>query len=177
MPVWRLHEFFESALRRRYLVQRLPVRWSLLLGEAVFAKLPDLVQTSFRETPRLDNVSLPAPGFFPWLSSKAALEEQAKFRATAGLAVVGQDYDNESKAFKGEVRSRRGTLDQPWDAVFWFGAMYDVLSDFGRSMTRPFHAWLVSIAAFTAAYLADAGKLGGTPSAAPGRTPMPCPNG
>ena len=55
------------------------------LGEAVFAKLPDLVQTSFRETPRLDNLSLPAPGFFPRLSPKAALEEQAKFRAIRRL--------------------------------------------------------------------------------------------
>ena len=34
------------------------------LGEAMFAKLPDLVQTSFRETPRLDNVSLPAACVF-----------------------------------------------------------------------------------------------------------------
>ncbi len=62
-------------------------------------------------------------------------------------------------AFKGEVRSRRGTLDKPWHAAFWFGAMYDVLSDFGRSMMRPFYFWLISIAGFTAAYLADASKL------------------
>ena len=41
------------------------------LGEAVFAKLPDLVQTSFRETPRLDNVSLPAAAFFPGLSAES----------------------------------------------------------------------------------------------------------
>jgi hypothetical protein len=129
------------------------------LGEATFAKLPDLVQTSFRETPRLDNVSLPAAAFFPELSAKAALEEQAKFRAIRRLAIAGQDHDNESMAFKGEVRSRRGTLDKPWHAAFWLGAMYDVLSDFGRSMMRPFCFWLISIAVFTAAYLADAGKL------------------
>jgi uncharacterized protein YjbI with pentapeptide repeats len=129
------------------------------LGEAVFAKLPDLVQTSFRETPRLDNVSLPAPAFFPGLKPKAALEEQAKFRAIRRLAIAGQDHDNESMAFKGEVRSRRGTLDKPWHSAFWFGALYDVLSDFGRSMMRPFYFWLISIAGFTAAYLADAGKL------------------
>lgn len=130
------------------------------LAEAVFAKLPDLVQTSFREAPRLDNLSLPAPVFFPQVSPKDALEEQAKFRAIRRLAIAGQDYDNELKAFKGEIRSRRGTLDKPWHAAFWFGAMYDTLSDFGRSAMRPFYFWLVSIAAFTAAYLADAGKLG-----------------
>jgi hypothetical protein len=129
------------------------------LGEAVFAKLPDLVQTSFRETPRLDNVSLPAAAFFPGLSAKAALKEQAKFRAIRRLAIAGQDHDNESMAFKGEVRSRRGTLDKPWHSAFWFGAMYDVLSDFGRSIMRPVYFWLISIATFTAAYLADAGKL------------------
>jgi hypothetical protein len=129
------------------------------LSEAVFAKLPGLVQTSFRETPRLDNVVLPAPTFFPGLSAKAALEEQAKFRAIRRLAIAGQDHENESMAFKGEVRSRRGTLDKPWHSAFWFGALYDVLSDFGRSMMRPFYFWLISIAGFTAAYLADAGKL------------------
>ena len=71
------------------------------LGEAVFAKLPDLVQTSFRETPRLDNLSLPAPGFFPGLSPKAALEEQAKFRAIRRLAIAGQDYENEVEGVQG----------------------------------------------------------------------------
>ncbi len=129
------------------------------LGEAVFAKLPDLVQTSFRETPRLDNVSLPVAAFFPGLSAKAAIEEQAKFRAIRRLAIAGQDQENESMAFKGEVRSRRGTLDKPWHSAFWLGVIYDVLSDFGRSLMRPLYSWLISIAAFTATYLADAGKL------------------
>ena len=78
------------------------------LGEAVFAKLPDLVQTSFRETPRLDNLSLPAPEFFPRLSQKAALEEQAKFRAIRRLAIAGQDYESES--WHSRVRSAQGAV-------------------------------------------------------------------
>jgi hypothetical protein len=129
------------------------------LSGATFAKLPDFVQTSFKEAPRLDNAVLPPMGIFPGLTGRAAMNEQAKFRAIRRLAVAGNDYENESAAFKGEVRARRGTLDRSWHAAFWFGLLYDVLSDFGRSMMRPFYFWLLSIAAFTAAYLANAGKL------------------
>jgi hypothetical protein len=131
------------------------------LSGATFAKLPGFVQTSFKEAPRLDNVVLPAIKPFPGLSGRAAMNEQAKLRAIRRLAIAGNDYENESLAFKGEVRSRRGSQDKPWHAAFWFGVLYDVLSDFGRSMMRPFYIWLVSIAAFAAAYLADGGKLAG----------------
>ena len=53
-----------------------PGRTELLLWAKLFAKLPDLVQTSFRETPRLDNVSLPAAAFFPGLSAKTLLRSR-----------------------------------------------------------------------------------------------------
>lgn len=129
------------------------------LSGAKFVKLPDFVQTSFAEAPRLDNVALPAIAFFPGLSLAGALDEQAKLRAIRRLAIAGNDYENESLAFRGEVRSRRLAIDKPWHAAFWLGALYDMLSDFGRSIMRPFYFWLLSTATFAAIYLANSGKL------------------
>ncbi len=45
----------------------------------------------------------------------------------------------------------------PWLAAFWFGVGYDALSDFGRSMMRPFYAWLVLSALFASVYLWNTG--------------------
>jgi hypothetical protein len=151
--------FSKASFARTTSFNAAQVEGAFELRGATFAKLPDFVQTSFKEAPRLDNAMLPPMGIFPGLTGRTAMNEQAKFRAIRRLAVAGNDYENESLAFKGEVRARRGTLDRPWHAAFWFGLLYDVLSDFGRSMMRPFHFWLLSIAAFAAAYLANAGKL------------------
>jgi purine-cytosine permease-like protein len=41
----------------------------------------------------------------------------------------------------------------PWHAAYWVGVFYDALSDFGRSMMRPFYAWAVLTLAFAAFYL------------------------
>ena len=63
-------------------------------------------------------------------------------------------------AFKGEIRSKRGTEHRWYHAAFWYGLAYDALSDFGRSMSRPSLIWLISIAVFALFYLANSGKLG-----------------
>jgi hypothetical protein len=132
---------------------------AFILNEAVFDKLPDFTQTSFREAPRLDNVTLPSVSFFPRLKKKAAIHVQALYRAIRRLAILSNDYDGELKAFKGEIRARRGAIDKPWHLGFWLGVVYDALSDFGSSMMRPFSVWLTSVAAFTLVYLAHAGRI------------------
>jgi len=129
------------------------------LNEALFKTIPDFTQTSFRETPRLDNLTLPSIAFFPRMKKKSAVNAQALYRALRRLAIASQDYDTELLAFKGEIRARRGDVDKPWHLGYCLGVVYDALSDFGRSMTRPFLAWIASIIGFTIAYLANAEKL------------------
>jgi uncharacterized protein YjbI with pentapeptide repeats len=130
-----------------------------------FEKLPDFNQAVFSGVPRLDYVKfgskLQRDRFWESIfGSKRGLEhEAAKYRALRGLAIAAHDYENEARAFKGEIRSRRGTDHRAWDGVYWVGLFYDVLSDFGRSIMRPALAWLLSIPAFAIAYLADAGRL------------------
>ena len=78
------------------------------------------------------------------------------YRAIRRVSVQGHDQENEAKAFKGEVRSKRGTEHRWYHAAFWYGVAYDGLSDFGSSLSRPLLVWLFSVVAFGAVYLWDA---------------------
>jgi hypothetical protein len=83
------------------------------------------------------------------------------------LAVEGHDPDRELAFFSGEVRSARFAGDWPvpwpiWKAAvwggffrFWFGILYEVFSNLGRSVFLPFLAWSIGIAAFSAFYLSQ----------------------
>jgi hypothetical protein len=129
------------------------------LNSATFRATPDFTQASFQGTPRIDNASIPPIEFFPKLTPVVARDTQARYRAIRLLAISGHDHDNEAKAFKAEMRAKRGTEHRPWQMVFWLSVLYDLLSDFGRSAVRPFAIWVVSIFGFAAAYLGNAGKL------------------
>ena len=120
-----------------------------------FLEPPGFHQSSFREAPDFDDVKLCLPDM--WDGHKA--HDIGKYRHIRRLAIQGCDHEIEAKAFKGEIRSKRGTEHKWYHAAFWYGLAYDALSDFGRSMSRPSLIWLVSIAIFALFYLASSGKL------------------
>lgn len=131
---------------------------------AAFSKVPAFNQADFAQAPDLDDVTYPFPPFFRfWIRgwddeaktvrrAETLKADAAKYRHLRRLAILGHDHENEAKAFKGETRAKRGTEHYPWLAAFWLGVGYDALSDFGRSMMRPFYAWLALTAAFAAFY-------------------------
>jgi hypothetical protein len=123
------------------------------LSACSFAKVPSFNQADFKQPPDLDNVRFRLPGF--WRGRGAGLA--AKYRAIRRMAIQGADYEREQMAFKGEIRSRRGTEHKPWHIAFWFGLAYDALSDFGRSIGRPLALWGLSILIFAGIYLWNAG--------------------
>jgi Pentapeptide repeats (9 copies) len=123
------------------------------MTEAAFSSVPAFNQGDFKQAPDLDAVRFPLPGF--WRGGKAELI--AKYRAIRRMAIQGADYEREQMAFKGELRSRRWIVDKWHDSAFWFGVIYDALSDFGRSMMRPFYLWFLSVIAFVALYFWNAG--------------------
>ena len=125
------------------------------LGDAKFSRLPKFNQANFKQAPDFDDVSYPLPYFW----KRHQRSSVSSYRALRRLAIQGYDYENEAKAFKGEIRSKRGTEHKPWHAAFWFGVFYDGLSDFGQSMTRPVYSWAIFILLFSGAYLANANKL------------------
>ncbi|MGA7324810.1 MAG: pentapeptide repeat-containing protein [Rhodomicrobium sp.] len=126
---------------------------SFEMRSAYFSAAPSFSQTSFNEIPDFEDVAFRLPGM--WFGHK--IEEAGNYRHIRRLAMQGQDYENEAKAFKGEIRSKRGTTHKWYQAAFWSGVTYDALSDFGQSISRPLFFWVTSVIAFAGAYLWSAG--------------------
>jgi uncharacterized protein YjbI with pentapeptide repeats len=130
-----------------------------------FDVLPNFTQASFAEAPRLDNLTLAPtvePGDFMRSFRRTDRSVASRYRALKRLAIQGHDHEREHQFFKGELRSRRNNEDKWWHGAFWFGILYDVLSDFGRSLLRPFVFWVGAFAAFAGAYF----SLAAIPNAA-----------
>lgn len=126
------------------------------LRQASFSSdVPSFVQANFSQAPQIDNIDIPMPGFFSVSNS----ERIASYRALRRIAIQGQDYENEWRAFKGEMRAKRGSAQKPWHVAFWINLIYDALSDFGWSVMRPFLIWLISIMLFAVVYLISAHRL------------------
>jgi hypothetical protein len=98
----------------------------------------------------------------------------ASWRALKRLAIQGHDSERELEFHARELQSQRLETDWPhppllfWRAPawvgflrFWFGFLYGLLSDFGRSIFRPFVLWWLTIAVFAMYFLA------GQPDVAP----------
>jgi Pentapeptide repeats (9 copies) len=150
------------------------------LADTVFEGVPDFIQAHFEEALRLDNLKVigraidlrPQPE-----REKAKRRAQsrrlfaadrnvpARWRALKRLAIQGHDTDRELEFHAREVRSQRFAGDRPlplafwrgknWGGFFrfWFGILYQITSDFGRSLARPFAFWALGIVIFAVYYL------------------------
>lgn len=126
---------------------------------STFDDVPDFIQAHFSEAPRCDDLDIATQGFWP--RGLADVKERfkgdpdlaARWRALKRLAIQGHDHENEQIFFKGELLSRRWHADKPWDAAFWFGVLYQWLSDFGRSLLRPLLWWGLSLVVFAGVYV------------------------
>ncbi len=158
------------------------------IAGAHFQRVPDFVQANFAEAPKLDSTHL-RPGFIEqgrfWKSvvkrlSKGDADVPARWRALKRLAIQGYDHERERQFFAMEIRSARFVTDWPfhwklWDANvwngifrFWLGLLYQVTSNFGRSVLRPTLLLFASILFFAAIYLGESHKASGL--TAPGFT-------
>ncbi|MYA07670.1 MAG: hypothetical protein F4060_17075 [Holophagales bacterium] len=117
------------------------------LSDVTFTYVPDFSQAHFE-----------SPLGFDWLGMKpprswaAGLDPEAsvvaRWRALKSLAIQGCDYERELQFFRGELRARRGREDPVTGAFFWIGWMYEILSDFGLSVSRPLALLVASLVAF-----------------------------
>ena len=110
--------------------------------------MPAFSQTDFKQAPDLDNVIFPIPPFW----ARGVPKQVPAYRAIRRMAIQGADYEREHMAFKGELRSRRWTVEKWWHPSLWLGMLYDGVADCGRSYLRPAGVWAASIAAFAAFY-------------------------
>ena len=117
-----------------------------------FSSLPDFTEAHFEEAPLFDDVELKPERFEKSQAHETKLNLPSHWRALKRLAIQAHDHERELQFFKGEIIARRGTEDNWTYARFWFGWLYQILSDFGRSMGRPLF-WLgISLMLFAAIY-------------------------
>jgi hypothetical protein len=106
------------------------------------------------------------------IAKQSALRDMpARWRAPKRLAIEGHDTERELQFFSGEMRSARFAGDwplpwpiwktNPWGGFlrFWAGLLYQVFSNFGRSLVRPFLAWVLCIVIFAAYFLGQSPEM------------------
>jgi hypothetical protein len=119
------------------------------LTNAHFDEVPNFNQAHFLEAPRLDNISVPTVPEVRSAKVPVGPDFAARYRALKRLAIQSHDHDRELQFFADELRSQRG---DPWSARSLFIAAYRILSDFGRSITRPLLWWIGTTALFAGIY-------------------------
>jgi hypothetical protein len=138
------------------------------LSKVRFEKLPDFEQAHFSEAPRIDVRNLMGLPSVPKAYSDRVPAETTRWRALKRLAIQAHDYESEQCFFVEEIRSLRGTVDRPlprpWNwilkgeplwpggARYWVGLLYQLFSDFGRSIIRPFICWVAITILFACYY-------------------------
>ncbi len=148
------------------------------LAGATFHDVPDFIQAHFEEAPRVDNLHFRRPVADPgnfWVRSKARVKRlvqgnethPARYRALKRLAIQGHDHESEMQFFAGEITSARRVDDFPvpwrvwspeaWAGAlrWWFGWIYQLISNFGRSLARPLALWVFTIALGTIYFLSQ----------------------
>lgn len=150
---------------------------AFVLADASFAAVPNFLEASFAGAPRLDGLAVadPIKRFPNWKDAGASdprgylkamkictdRDAPVKYRRLKVLAFQAQDLAREQEFFAQELRCRRFWLDDPLGrgaARFWCGWIYGGVSDFGRSLLRPFLGWLASIFLFAVYFFADGAR-------------------
>ena len=133
--------FGESSFKELAIFRAISGKGVFSLYNVKFSSLPDFIEAHFEEAPQFDSVEL-EPVRFPRLQAhETETNYPSRWRALRRLAIQAHDYERESQFFKGEIVARRGTEDKFTHARFWVGWLYQLLSDFGRSMGLPL-LWL-----------------------------------
>ena len=106
-----------------------------------FIQVPDFSEAYFEAAPALDNLAWESEHFDYERTAQDESRLPVRWRALRRLASQGHDHLLEVQFLKNETVARRGVLDRPQHFRFWVGQIYQLLSDFGRSMSRPI-GWL-----------------------------------
>ena len=111
------------------------------LNNVKFSNVPDFTEAHFEEAPQFDSVDLEPVRFQKLQAHEIDTNIPSRWRALRRLANQAHDYEHELQFLKCEIIARRRTKDKLTHARFWFGWIYQLLSDFGRSMWLPLF-WL-----------------------------------
>ncbi len=148
-------------------------RAAFVLSGARFSRVPDFHDANFADPPSLDSMQIRDPvSFRPARTGRDAADPRpilfrliracgknayaARYRRLGKLAAATQDFEREREFFAQELRCRRFWYDHPIGAGmsrFWFGVLYSVTSNFGRSVIRPLVLWMITVLSFSLIYL------------------------
>ena len=144
--------FIGSSFKKIAMFKAVSGKGLFSVSNVKFISLPDFTEAHFEEAPLFDDVELKPECFEKSQAHETKLNLPSHWRALKRLAIQAHDHDRELQFFKGEIIARRGTEDKLTHARFWFGWLYQLLSDFGRSMGRPLF-WLgISLVLFATIY-------------------------
>jgi uncharacterized protein YjbI with pentapeptide repeats len=122
------------------------------MADAVFKGVPDFIQAHFSEAPRLDSLKVRRV-----TKRRRNRDIPSSWRALQRLAFQGHDTNRELEFHAREIRSERGVDDRPfprdirdpkdWAGVprYYAGWVYQLSSDFGRSLVRPVTWWAITL--------------------------------
>lgn len=128
-------------------------------------QVPNFIQASFKEAPRLDNIEfgydVPPGSFGNSITIHTPTEIKVRYQALKRLAIQAHDHENEQRFWAGELRSDRSlrTEDGGWNlrplvSAFWWGNIaYGCVSDYGYSIVKPIGALLILICLMTGLHL------------------------
>lgn len=139
------------------------------LAGVTFNGIPDFSQADFKQAPQLDQARFFKGTRMPTRehsldrlarsrgSDDEKMELPARYRALKRLAIQSHDFARELDFHAEELMARRGLIDHPFGrgmGSYWFGVVYQVSSDFGRSLYRPLACWLIMLVLSAGAYFA-----------------------
>ena len=144
--------FRESSFKKFAIFRAVSGKGLFSLYNVKFSNVPDFREAHFEEAPLFDSVELEPVRFQKLQAHDAETNFPSCWRALRRLAIQAHDYERELQFFKGEIIARRGIEDKWTHARYWFGRLYQLISDFGRSMGRPL-LWLgISLLLFAIFY-------------------------
>ena len=144
--------FKESSFKNLAIFRAISGKGFFSLYNVKFSSLPDFTEAHFEEAPLFDDVELKPERFKKSRVHETKPNLPSRWRALRRLAIQAHDYERELQFFKGEIIARRCTEDKLKHARFWFGCLYQLLSDFGRSMGRPLLSLAISLLLFATIY-------------------------
>lgn len=129
------------------------------LENSQFWTVPDFRRSEFQKHVTLHGIEVapksPEAGF---LGRAKDTDTADKYRRLKELAVAARDHDREQRFFARELKAKRGHETRGLALVSSY--LYELASDFGRSLWRPKFGFFAVLFAFGLAYATGFGKTG-----------------
>ncbi len=117
-----------------------------------FKKTPNFTSVLFETPPHILDMKVKRPPIFN-KNYRHNMNDPEKFSVLSKLAQRAGDSKLAHHFHGSAIVARRHITEQWWQAGFWAGIKYQIFSNFGQSLMRPFLAWFGSIFLFTWFYL------------------------